>query len=128
MILTDTTVVIGLLRQPTLRLRQIIQTSQAAVCGVTVAEVYAGARTPTDLAQSAMALQAFGAVAIPDHLWAAVGHNLAALRAKGLTVPFTDALIATVAIENGLELWTYDAHFPMIQTALPQLKLFQEPP
>ncbi len=43
-------------------------------------------------------------------------------------MPLADALIATVAIDTSLELWNYDAHFPLIQTVLPQLKLFQEPP
>lgn len=65
---------------------------------------------------------------IPQDLWAALGRNLSALRAHGITVPFPDALIATVAIENDLELWTRDAHFSLIQGVLPQLKLFAEPP
>jgi predicted nucleic acid-binding protein len=43
MILTDSTVVIAHLRRPTLRVQQIIHAYQAAVCGVTVAEVLAGA-------------------------------------------------------------------------------------
>jgi predicted nucleic acid-binding protein len=39
-----------------------------------------------------------------------------------------DVLIAAVALENDAELWTRAHHFPMIQTVLPALKLFQEPP
>ena len=35
-----------------------------------------------------------------------------------------DAMIATVAIENDLELWTRDAHFVQIQGVLTQLRLF----
>jgi predicted nucleic acid-binding protein len=42
-------------------------------------------------------------------------------------VPFPDVLLATVAIENGLELWTDDSHFLHIQRVLPALRLFQEP-
>ena len=49
-------------------------------------------------------------------------------RSKGLIVPFLDALIATVALENDLDLWHHDRHFPNIQKVIPQLKLFQEPP
>jgi len=36
--------------------------------------------------------------------------------------------IATLAIELDLELWNHDHHFTHIQTVLPQLKLFKEPP
>ena len=67
-------------------------------------------------------------MAISDVLWDALGRNLFTLRRSGITVPFTDALITTVEIENDLELWTHDTHFAMIQIALPRLRLFVEPP
>jgi predicted nucleic acid-binding protein len=44
-----------------------------------------------------------------------------------VTVPFPDALIATLAIAENLELWTRDLHFTQIQRVLPSLRLFQEP-
>ena len=50
------------------------------------------------------------------------------LRRRGVTVPFQDAFMATLAIANDIELWARDAHYPMIQSILPSLKLFQEPP
>src|SRR5262245_43697769 len=128
MILADTSVVITCQRRPTARLLQIIQDQDAAVCGVTEAEVYAGARTSAEFARCAAVLSAFRRVGIPDTIWLPLGQNLYALRASGNMVPFMDALIAPVAIENGLELWTYDAHFLQIQTVLPKLRLFQEPP
>jgi predicted nucleic acid-binding protein len=65
---------------------------------------------------------------IPESLWDDVGDNLAALRAAGITVPFADAVIATVAIANGVELWTRDHQFTLMQTVLTSLRLFQEPP
>ncbi|MFO0807261.1 MAG: hypothetical protein U0746_01420 [Gemmataceae bacterium] len=43
-------------------------------------------------------------------------------------MPFPDAVLATLAIANSIELWTRDKHFALIQTALPALRLFQEPP
>jgi len=50
------------------------------------------------------------------------------LGAKGISVPFPDALIATVALEDDLELWQHDPHFLAIQKVIPNLKIFQEPP
>jgi len=43
-------------------------------------------------------------------------------------VPLIDTALATIAIESGIELWTYDSHFALIQGVLPTLRLFQEPP
>jgi len=128
MILTDTTVVIDYLRVPTARLVKIIQAHQAAICGATLSEVYAGARSPADFKKYDNALSLFSVVAIRKKTWANLGRNLAQLGAKGITVPFPDGLIATVAIDNDLELWNHDRHFADMQKVLPALKLFQEPP
>jgi predicted nucleic acid-binding protein len=57
-----------------------------------------------------------------------MGSNLATWRAAGITVPFADATIASVAIANNVELWTRDRHFANMQAVVPALKLFQEPP
>ncbi len=63
----------------------------------------------------------------PD-IWPQLGYHLSTLGANGITVPFPDILIATVAIDHDVELWHNDQHFPAIHSVLPQLKLFQEPP
>jgi predicted nucleic acid-binding protein len=128
MILTDTTVVIDYLRAPTARLVNIIQSNQAAICGATLAEIYAGARSAADFKKYNNALSLFGLVAIRKKTWPNLGRNLAQLGAKGITVPFPDALVATIAIDNDLELWNHDRHFADMQKVLTSLKLFQEPP
>ncbi len=128
MILTDTSVIIDYLRAPTARLVKIIQAQQAAICGPTIAEVYAGARSPADFKKYDNALSLFGMVPVPKKAWPSLGRNLAGLGTKGITVPFADGLIATIAIDNNLELRQHDRHFSDIQKVLPALKLFQEPP
>src|SRR5437868_3768559 len=104
-----------------------IQDHDAAICGATVAEIYAGARLPSDFQKYDASLSIFNHVAIPEKIWPSLGRNLALLGAKGISVPFLDALIATVAIENNLELWRHDHHFPAIQNVIPALKSFQVP-
>lgn len=128
MILAETTVVVSFLRAPTPRLLQIIHNNQAAICGVTVAEVFAGARTAAELAGYPAALSVFGNLSIATDIWDRVGHHLFLCRRSGITVPFPDAVLATVALDSGVELWTYDTHFALIQTVLPALRLFHEPP
>jgi predicted nucleic acid-binding protein len=98
------------------------------VCGVTVAEMFAGVRTTKDEARCLAALADFQRLAIPDRLWETVGRHQAQLLAHGLTIPLADAIIATLALDLDVELWHYDHHFNDIQKVLPQLKFLQEPP
>jgi predicted nucleic acid-binding protein len=106
----------------------LLQTQVGAVCGITRAEVLHGVRTPAERHNALTLLNTLVQLPIPDALWDAVGDNLAALRAAGVTVPFPDVVLATLAIANNIELWTRDKHFAFIQGVLPALRLFQEPP
>lgn len=128
MILADTSVVIDLLRSRDRRLLDIAIDQQAAICGVTRAEVLHGARDANHRAKLLRTLDLFQAVPIPDALWDQVGDALATLRAAGLSMPLADVVIAVVAITRNIELWTHDKHFADIQKAMPSLKRFQEGP
>jgi predicted nucleic acid-binding protein len=128
MILADTSVVIHCERALTARLRQIIHDHDAAVCGITVAEMFVGTRTPVAEAAVRATLALFQRLAIEEAVWERAGLFQATLRAGGLTVQLTDTVIATVAITAGIELWTYDTHFTAMAARLPGLHLFQEPP
>ncbi len=50
------------------------------------------------------------------------------LRSVGLAVPFSDAVVATVAMALGVEVWARDQHFEHMRQHVPALKLFLEPP
>jgi predicted nucleic acid-binding protein len=128
MILVDTSVVIDWSQGKDAKLRQLLPSLPVAVCGVTQAELLHGSRDPAHRQKLLADLAAFQFVAIPDALWITVGDNLAVMRSNGITVPLADAVIATLGIENDLEVWARDPHFPMVQKVLPRLKLFQEPP
>jgi len=128
MILVDTSVVIDYLRSGDARLLTTFQTQDAAICGVTRAEVLHGARDPAHNAALTAALNAFRQESIPDDLWDVIGANLAALRRAGITVPFADAIVATLALHLDVELWTNDAQFTLIQRVLPSLRLFVPAP
>jgi len=128
MILVDTGVLIDFLRTKDPKLDKLFRSLPVAVCGVTRAEILAGARSDKDRQRLLRFLGQFHQVPTPESCWDLVGDNLAALNARGITVPFPDALIATLGIENDIEVWARDPHFPTMQTILPRLRLFQEPP
>ncbi len=128
MILVDTSVLIDYARRWDAKLAALVPLLPLVVCGVVRAELLAGARDLRHRAQLLMLLNSFLPMPIPDSIWDTVGDNLNALRTSGVTIPFADAIIATVAIVNDIELWARDAHFTLVQRVLPALKLFAEPP
>jgi predicted nucleic acid-binding protein len=128
MILTDASVVIVYERVPTTRLKKIIADAGAVVCGLTVAELFAGVRSAKDESKLRAALADFQSLSMADTVWEPSGRNQSQLSAKGITVPLIDTALATIAIESDIELWTYDSHFALIQGFLPAFRLFQEPP
>jgi predicted nucleic acid-binding protein len=128
MILADTSVVIDFLCTADPKLQRIVATEPAAVCGITRAEVLVGARDPAHRTRLISGLAVFAQLAIPETLWDTVGEHGATLRRDGVTVPFADIVIATVALHHDVELWTRDLQFTLVQRLIPALRLFQEPP
>lgn len=128
MILVDTNILIAIIRTGNPKFVGVLQQHVGAVCGAIRAELLAGVRSPAERNQALSMLATLGTVSTPESVWDDVGDNLRTLRTNGVTVPFPDAVLATLAIANNLELWTRDAHFTLIQKWLPALKLFQEPP
>jgi predicted nucleic acid-binding protein len=127
MILVDTSILVAYLRSPTKYVSQMMQQYDAAVCGVIRAELLHGARNVPEIGRLIQALDQFRQIPTPETLWDELGRNLCLLRMRGIQVPLSDALIATTAIQNGVELWADDHHYLQIQTVLPQLRLFQLP-
>lgn len=126
MILLDSSVVIDLFRAQNDRILDVILEHDAAICGITRAEVLYGARDASHRVKLIAALDLFQSLALPETIWDQVGDNLATLRMSGVTVPLADAIIATVAMINNVELWARDQHFPLVAQVMPSLKLFQE--
>ena len=128
MILVDASVLVDCLRTKDPKLAPLFRSLPVAVCGVTRAEILAGARGGNDRQRLLQFLGAFHQVMIPEPFWDSVGSMLAALYARGITVPFPDIVVAAQGVENNLEVWARDPHFPAMQNVVPLLKLFQEPP
>ena len=128
MILVDTSVVIDFTKGRDAKLVGLLPTLAVSACGVTRAEVLCGARDPADRLDLLKILSGFQPAPIPDALWESVGDNLATLRAAGISVPFPDVVIATLGMQLGVEVWTRDKQFTLMQSVLSGLRLFTEPP
>jgi predicted nucleic acid-binding protein len=126
MILLDTSVVIDLFRAQEDRVLDVILQHDAAICGVTRAEVLSGARDASHRVKLTAALDLFQTLLLPEGVWDHVGNNLATMRTSGITVPLADAILATVAMTSNIGLWARRHHFQLIGRVFPALKLFKE--
>ena len=91
------------------------------------AELLHGAVSAKDFANITTMLEAFDEFNLAISDWQILGDNLYNLRKKGISIPFSDAIIATTAIKHGISVWTGDKHFLLIQSALTGLNIYQTP-
>ena len=124
MILVDTCVIINYLRTPTPKIKKIFQKNEIAICGVVMAELLRGAVSEKQFNQLKSSLECFEYIPFEQVDWDNLARLLYTLKTNGIAVPFQDAMIALLAIKTGCQLWTTDHHFSILQSVLPELKLF----
>jgi tRNA(fMet)-specific endonuclease VapC len=88
-----------------------LELDQARLCGVVQAELLQGIKTPKELDQLQLLFETVPLLETLDADWLAAGHLARQLRARGKTVPLTDALIAAVAMRSKAQVLTLDHHF-----------------
>ena len=105
------------------RVRDLMSIKEAAYTCPVAFELVTGARKEelNDLRTGLGLASRF--VLLPEH-WDLAGSSNAALRAKGVNIPASDLLIATVAHSLKMPLLAKDAHFETIRVhSLPNLKI-----
>lgn len=102
----------------------IFTNHDVVLCGVVVAELIQGAYSDKNKQRIQETLSLFEQVNLED--WETFGQQLYALRKHGVTVPFQDAMIASIALKYNLPVWTNDKHFVRMQKAMPELQLVTE--
>ena len=127
MILADTNIFIDFWNNPTEDLKNVFIKEDIAVCGVVRAELLHGAVSAKDFANITTMLEAFDEFNLAISDWQILGDNLYNLRKKGISIPFSDAIIATIALKHGIPIWTGDRHFLLIQSVLIGLNIYQTP-
>jgi tRNA(fMet)-specific endonuclease VapC len=88
-----------------------LELDQARLCGVVQAELLQGIKTPKELDRLQLLFETVPVLETHDVDWLAAGHLARQLRARGKTVPLTDALIAAVAMRSKAHVLTLDHHF-----------------
>lgn len=89
---------------------KLIEINQAAICGIVEMELLSGIN-PTKEEKVTDLLSALPYIETTKENYKAAGINQNKLRKKGIAIPSTDTLIATLCMENNLSILTLDKHF-----------------
>jgi predicted nucleic acid-binding protein len=93
--------------------RGVLQ-GEVLTCGVVVMELLQGVRSPREETMILNAFEALTNLEMTRDLWAAAGRLAARLRVEGHNVPFSDIVIAALALQHNCAVLTVDRHFELI--------------
>ena len=87
---------------------------EVVTCGVVLFELLQGIKNPNEETKVQNALQALPHLEMTRDLWIRAGQLAAKLRNTGHTLPLSDIIIATLALEHACAVMTIDHHFEII--------------
>ncbi|MEI6702853.1 MAG: PIN domain-containing protein [Deltaproteobacteria bacterium] len=87
---------------------------EVVTCGIVLFELLQGIKNPNEGAMVLNALQSLPHLDMSRDLWIMAGQLAANLRSNGHTLPLSDIIIATLALENECAVMTIDRHFDII--------------
>jgi predicted nucleic acid-binding protein len=90
---------------------ELVMNDQAVVTGVVLTELLQGLKTEKERQHLTALFSSLPFIETVRADWQNAGEDLQELRRRGITVPVTDAVIATVAHRRGLAVLTTDPHF-----------------
>lgn len=93
--------------------RSLLQ-REVLTCGVVLYELLQGVKKPGEELLVLNALQALPHLEMTRELWVSAWQLSATLRKSGHTLPLSDLIIATLAMNHGCSVLTVDRHFSSI--------------
>jgi len=117
-VLVDTSVWIEYFNQPDSSsgesLEQLLKEGRVAGAGIVLTELLQGAKIEEEFNDILESITAIPILETRFSTWIKAGRISYSLRRKGITIPVTDIIIASLAIENNCSIFTLDPHFDKI--------------
>ncbi|MBN2034886.1 MAG: PIN domain-containing protein [Deltaproteobacteria bacterium] len=96
-------------------LEQILLEGRALTTGIVLTELLRGARVEREFEAIKETLTALSFAEPSLATWIEAGRISFSLRRKGITIPTTDLIIGSLALENQWSVFTLDPHFQKIR-------------
>jgi len=123
-VVADTSVWIPFFNEPESEekreLAALIDADRLVMVGVVLADLIQGCRTAKEAEATTSRLAGLRFIETAFSTWQRAGELSFGLRRKGVTLPLSDLVIAALALEHRLEIYTLDPHFK----AVPGLTLY----
>lgn len=87
---------------------------EVVTCGVVLYELLQGIKNHREEVLVQNAFQALSHLEMTRELWISAGRLSSQLRSSGHTLPFSDIMIAAIALDSGSALLTIDRHFEAV--------------
>lgn len=96
-------------------LEEALRSGAICTCGIVKYELVQGLKSKEEEQVLFEALQAVEHLEMTGSLWIRAGQLAGGLRKQGITIPLSDILIATLALECKASVLTIDRHFSLIE-------------
>jgi predicted nucleic acid-binding protein len=118
-IIADTCIWIEFFRKPdaalTVHLKHLIREEKVVMTGMVLAEILQGIKAQKEAGLVRDHLQKLPYLETTRKTWENAGQLSASLRARGITIPLSDLIIAATAMSHGCEVFTVDPHFDQVK-------------
>lgn len=118
LVLIDTSAWILALRpgnaRVTERIDRLLAEDRGATTGIVILELLGGTKTLREFKELEKDMKSLHYFFTTEALWLKSSRLAFTLRKKGITVPATDVLVASLAVENGCLLFHVDSHFDLV--------------
>jgi len=128
MVIVDTSALVEFFREKgdghvKLAVRSLFDAYEATLCGPVEME-FLGAARPHERDRIRAWFNILPYARNDQKLWRKAADHFALLKSKGLTAPWNDVLIATIAMENQCRVYAVDQHFTAMGKILRALRLY----
>ena len=123
-VLVDTSIWIEYFNKPESNagksLENLLKKGKVYITGIILTELLQGAKIEREFESILESMLALPFLQTTLNTWIQSGRISFALRKKGITIPITDLVIASLSLENNCKIFTLDLHFNKI----PNINIF----
>ncbi len=98
-----------------------LKEGRVVTAGIVLTELLQGAKSQGEFDAILEGMAALPILETTHSTWVEAGRISFSLRRKGVTIPTTDLIIASLALEHGCMIFTMDPHFQK----MPQVELYE---